>query len=59
MSYLEELLPEFRKGAKIRRSKVHEPKNGKGYVYYKNGKIYNEFGREAEPDLGLWLSKDD
>lgn len=59
MSYLEELLPEFRKGAKIRRSGLPKPKNGKGYVYYKDGKIYNEFDREIEPDLGLWLSKDD
>lgn len=25
----------------------------------KEGKIYNEFGRECEPDLGLWLSKND
>lgn len=58
MSYLEELLPEFRKGAKIRRCGC-KPKNGEGYVYYKDGKIYNEFGREAEPDLGIWLSKDD
>ena len=58
MSYLEELLPEFRKGAKIRRSGC-KPKNGKGYIYYKDGKIYNEFVREVEPDLGIWLSKDD
>lgn len=59
MSYLEELLPEFRNGAKIRRSRLPKPKNGEGYVYYKDGKIYNEFGREVEPDIGLWFSKDD
>lgn len=58
MAYLEELLPDFRKGAKIRRSGC-KPKNGKGYIYYKDRKIYNEFGREVEPDLGIWLSKDD
>ena len=54
MAYLEELLPAFRKGAKIRRSGC-KPKNGKGYIYYKDRKIYNEFGREVEPDLGIWL----
>lgn len=59
MSYLEELLPEFRKGAKIRRAGLPKPVNAKGYIYYKEGKIYNEFGRECEPDLGLWLSKND
>jgi len=59
MSYLEELLPEFRKGAKIRRTGLSKPVNAKGYIYYKEGKIYNEFGRECEPDLGLWLSKND
>lgn len=59
MAYLEELLPEFRKGAKIRRTGVQQPVNAKGYIFYKEGKIYNEFGREVEPDLGLWLSKND
>lgn len=59
MSYLEELLPEFRNGAKIRRTGLSKPVNAKGYIYYKEGKIYNEFGRECEPDLGLWLSKND
>lgn len=59
MSYLEELLPEFRKGAKIRRAGLSKPVNAKGYIFYKEGKIYNEFGRECEPDLGLWLSKND
>lgn len=59
MSYLEELLPEFRKGAKIRRTGLSKPVNAKGYIYYKEGKIYNEFGSECEPDLGLWLSKND
>ena len=58
MSYLEELLSDFRKGAKIRRSGLPKPKNGEGYIYYKDGKIYNEFGREVEPNVGLWLSKD-
>lgn len=59
MTYLEELLPEFRKGAKIRRTGLSKPVNAKGYIFYKEGKIYNEFGRECEPDLGLWLSKND
>lgn len=59
MSYLEELLPEFRKGAKIRRKGVPQPANAKGYIFYKEGKIYNEFGRECDPDLGFWLSKND
>lgn len=59
MSYLEELLPEFRNGAKIRRTGLSKPVNAKGYIFYKEGKIYNEFGRECEPDLGLWLSKND
>lgn len=59
MSYLEELLPEFRKGAKIRRTGVPQPANAKGYIFYKEGKIYNEFGRECDPDLGFWLSKND
>lgn len=59
MSYLEELLPEFKKGAKIRRAGLSKPVNAKGYIFYKEGKIYNEFGRECEPDLGLWLSKND
>lgn len=57
MSYLEELLPEFRKGAKIRRTGVPQPANAKGYIFYKEGKIYNEFGGECDPDLGFWLSK--
>ena len=59
MSYLEELLPEFRNGAKIRRTGVPQPANAKGYIFYKEGKIYNEFGRECDPDLGFWLSKND
>lgn len=59
MAYLEELLPEFRKGAKIRRTGVPQPANAKGYIFYKEGKIYNEFGRECDPDLGFWLSKND
>ena len=59
MSYLEELLPEFRNGAKIRRAGLPKPVNAEGYIYYKEGKIYNEFNRECEPDLGLWLSKND
>ncbi len=59
MAYLEELLPEFRNGAKIRRAGLPKPVNAKGYIFYKEGKIYNEFGRECEPDLGLWLSKND
>lgn len=59
MSYLEELLPAFRKGVKIRRTGLSKPVNAKGYIFYREGKIYNEFGRECEPDLGLWLSKND
>ena len=59
MSYFEELLPAFRKGVKIRRTGLSKPVNAKGYIYYKEGKIYNEFGRECEPDLGVWLSKND
>lgn len=59
MAYLEELLPEFRKGTKIRRTGVPQPANAKGYIFYKEGKIYNEFGRECDPDLGFWLSKND
>lgn len=41
MSYLEELLPEFRKGAKIRKK---EWNNKKAYYYYKNGRIYDYTG---------------
>lgn len=37
MAYLEELLPEFRNGAKIRKKHWHE----KVYLYYKNGLIYD------------------
>lgn len=59
MAYLEELLPAFRKGVKIRRTGLPKPVNAKGYISYKEGKIYNEFGKECEPDLGLWLSKND
>lgn len=53
MSYLEELLPEFRKGAKIRRkcwSKEY-------YLYYKDGLIYNQDNRithSFSPDSLLW-----
>ncbi len=38
MAYLEELLPEFRKGAKIRRSDWDVDR----YLYYENGAIYDE-----------------
>lgn len=38
MSYLEELLPEFRKGAKIRRTDWDKGR----YLYYENGAIYDE-----------------
>lgn len=42
MSYLEELLPEFRKGAKIRFSSW-----GKGqYICVKNGEVFDEQGRK-------------
>lgn len=37
MSYLEELLPEFRKGAKIR---LNSWEKGR-YLYFKDGKVYN------------------
>lgn len=65
MSYLEELLPEFRKGAKIRKKNWDKG----AYSYYKNGRIYDqndqamysfsakalsydgwEFYKEPEPD---------
>ena len=39
MSYLEELLPEFRKGVKIRRNDWDVDR----YLYYENGAIYNEY----------------
>lgn len=48
MAYLEELLPEFRKGAKIRRAGLSKPVNAKGYIFYKEGKIYNEFDLRGE-----------
>lgn len=38
MSYLEELLPEFRKGAKIRLTEWEDNL----YIYFKNGTIYGE-----------------
>ena len=38
MSYLEELLSEFRKGAKIRCKDWRKDE----YIYYENGKIYGE-----------------
>lgn len=37
MSYLEELLPEFRNGAKITKKEWDE----KSYIYYKDGLIYD------------------
>lgn len=37
MSYLEELLPEFRKGAKITKKEWGE----ESYIYYKDGLIYD------------------
>lgn len=40
MAYLEELLPEFRKGAKIRRSMWSK----KAYIHLKDGKILDESG---------------
>lgn len=40
MSYLEELLPEFRKGAKIRSSMWSK----KAYIHLKDGKILDESG---------------
>lgn len=65
MSYLEELLPEFRKGAKIRKKSWDK----RAYSYYKDGRIYDhnnqvmysfsakalsydgwEFYQEPEPD---------
>lgn len=38
MAYLEELLPEFRKGAKIRLTEWEDNL----YIYFKNGTIYGE-----------------
>ena len=65
MSYLEELLPEFRKGAKIRKKSWDK----RAYSYFKDGRIYDhnnqvmysfsakalsydgwEFYQEPEPD---------
>lgn len=65
MAYLEELLPEFRKGAKIRKKSWDK----RDYSYYKDGRIYDqnnqamysfsakalsydgwEFYKEPEPD---------
>lgn len=50
MAYLEELLPEFRKGAKIRmkdwnKSFYYEMRNGK--IYNQNGHIVNKFSHQA------------
>lgn len=50
MSYLEELLPEFRKGAKIKmkdwnKSFYYEMRNGK--VYNQNGHRINKFSHQA------------
>lgn len=47
MAYLEELLPEFRKGAKIRRKKWENP-NGDyfEYIYTKGRGIYSNYGTE-------------
>ena len=39
MAYLEELLPEFRKGAKIRKKIWDEGL----YLYYKDGFIYDQY----------------
>lgn len=39
MAYLEELLPEFRKGAKIRKKNWDEDL----YLYYKDGLIYDQY----------------
>jgi hypothetical protein len=44
VSYLEELLPEFRKGAKIRISTW--PKNQ--YIYREGNEIYNEDGNKSK-----------
>lgn len=38
MAYLEELLPEFRKGAKIRKKSWDK----RDYSYYKDGRIYDQ-----------------
>ena len=43
MAYLEELLPEFRKGAKIRINNWPKP----FYYEMRNGKIYNQDGHEV------------
>ena len=55
MSYLEELLPEFRKGAKIRRSNWHEGHcvkldTSKKFTVDNNGKIYTIYAEELLAD---------
>ena len=55
MAYLEELLPEFRKGAKI----CTEGASDDSYWVFKNGKIYNEKGIEISGNLSGWLEADD
>ena len=44
MSYLEELLPEFRKGAKIRMKEW----NKSFYCEMRNGKVYNQDGHKIK-----------
>ena len=55
MSYLEELLPEFRKGARIRKNFWDEG----SYIYYSDGHIFNEWNKEVgltagEMTRGYW-----
>ena len=55
MSYLEELLPEFRKGAKIRCSDWANPR---GYIRSVKGTIINEYNRiYALPDHDIISDK--
>ena len=55
MSYLEELLPEFRNGAKIRCS---DWKNPRGYIQSVKGTIMNEYNRiYTLPDYAILSDK--
>ncbi len=48
MAYLEELLPEFRKGARIRKNFWDK----EAYIYYSGGHIFNEGEQEIELTAG-------
>lgn len=58
MSYLEELLPEFRKGAKIRRKKWVE----EDYIQLSKDGVFDDFGNIISKDDFIyrdWFLKDD